>query len=1130
MNRLSNNQKITHITLFYLCVMLIFAIPLDLKADPIANCDSWVAKVVSIEGQVKVREDAENEWRSLKVEESLCGGEMVQVFGLSRAAVFLREQQTTIRLDQHTVMTLPEAKPGSSTFLEIVKGIANFFSRTPMSFKVKTPFLNAGIEGTEFSIKVKFETTEIIVMEGRVLVENTKGSVRLRNNEKAIATANMQPKKTLIVNSRDTVQWALYYPPIIDLSSKIQLKKAQEITRNKVFTFYETGNVVKAINELKKIPPEKRTISDDNLEASLLLSVGRVDQARLSLVNVIQTHPDNSTAQALESIIELVNNDKESSLRLARKAVANDSTSSIARIALSYALQANFNIELAIVNLEEAATLSPNNSLIQARIAELELARGQTNQALIAARRAALLNPDLSYTQTMLGFSYLIKVDLPSAISAFQQAITLDSSDPLPRLGLGLSKIRKGDLDGGTLEIEIAAGLNPNNPLIRTYLGKSYYDQKKGKLAANEYEVAKELDPKDPTSWFFQAIQKQTENRPVEALSDLQKAVKLNDNRLIYRSRQLIESDLAARNAALGRIFFNLDFQQRALVEGWNSIGNNFLDYSGHRFLADSYNSLPRHEIAQASELLQSQLLQPINSAPVSSSSSSSFSIQSQTDRSASDNIRSLLLIDTNGPTEASLNEFRPLFNRNKISLFSSGVIGNQDTLGDEVVISGIKDNFSFSLGQSHFQSEGFRNNNDTRNDAYNIYLQNKLIDDTHIVAEYRYLKAEQGDLQQRFNGDFASDLRKNLQAHLGRFGFHHTWSQQHALSGSFVYVDSNSAVQRILESNSIDTKINNQDFNIELQDSFKKKDFSLISGFGYYNRDQNRRVTGLVRESSLHQKESNYNGYLYSQFNLGKKFDLTIGLSADASDIDGTDANTHIHLNPKFGLTWKPTLDTTARLAAFRTSKRKLATNQTLEPTQIAGFNQFFDDIEDAVSWRYGIGIDHRLFSNLFAGIELSTRDLDNPKAVSWREDVGRSYLYWAPHPWWSLSTDYFYEYLDHKGSFAEAFNFTRTHRIQLGLTFVHPSGFTARLSPSFVYQKGEFFNFSTSSEARPGNDQFIVVGIMTGYRLPKRYGFLSIRIENLFDEHFNFQETDQKQPLFEKERRIIGGLTLNF
>jgi hypothetical protein len=35
----------------------------------------------------------------------------------------------------------------------------------------------------------------------------------------------------------------------------------------------------------------------------------------------------------------------------------------------------------------------------------------------------------------------------------------------------------------------------------------------------------------------------------------------------------------------------------------------------------------------------------------------------------------------------------------------------------------------------------------------------------------------------------------------------------------------------------------------------------------------------------------------------------------------------------------------TTLRAAAFRVLKRTLITDQTLEPTQVAGFNQFFDD-----------------------------------------------------------------------------------------------------------------------------------------------------------------------------------------
>ena len=103
----------------------------------------------------------------------------------------------------------------------------------------------------------------------------------------------------------------------------------------------------------------------------------------------------------------------------------------------------------------------------------------------------------------------------------------------------------------GGREIEIAASLDPNNSIARSYLGKAYYEEKRGPLDEREYAIAKELDPKDPTPWFYDAIAKQTTNRPVEALHDMQKAIELNDNRAVYRSRLLLDSDLAARSAAL---------------------------------------------------------------------------------------------------------------------------------------------------------------------------------------------------------------------------------------------------------------------------------------------------------------------------------------------------------------------------------------------------------------------------------------------------------------------------------------------------------------------------------------------------------------------------------------------------
>ena len=52
-------------------------------------------------------------------------------------------------------------------------------------------------------------------------------------------------------------------------------------------------------------------------------------------------------------------------------------------------------------------------------------------------------------------------------------------------------------------------------------------------------------------------------------------------------------------------------------MEGYKSVNTDPTDFSGHRFLADTYAALPRHEIARVSELLQSQLLQPINITPI---------------------------------------------------------------------------------------------------------------------------------------------------------------------------------------------------------------------------------------------------------------------------------------------------------------------------------------------------------------------------------------------------------------------------------------------------------------------------------------------------------------------------------
>ena len=148
-------------------------------------------------------------------------------------------------------------------------------------------------------------------------------------------------------------------------------------------------------------------------------------------------------------------------------------------------------------------------------------------------------------------------------------------------------------------------------------------------------------------------------------MHNLQKAKELNDNRAVYRSKLLLDSDEAARSASLGRIYTATWVSSSA---PWWKAGIRLTpiqaNFSAHRFLADSYSVLPRHEIARVSELLQSQLLQPINITPIQP-------------RLAESN---LFLISSQGPGGLSFNEFNPIFNRNRLALQGTGLVGENDT------------------------------------------------------------------------------------------------------------------------------------------------------------------------------------------------------------------------------------------------------------------------------------------------------------------------------------------------------------------------------------------------------------------------------------------------------------------
>jgi hypothetical protein len=206
-----------------------------------------------------------------------------------------------------------------------------------------------------------------------------------------------------------------------------------------------------------------------------------------------------------------------------------------------------------------------------------------------------------------------------------------------------------------------------------------------------------------------------------------------------------------------------------------------------------------------------------------------------------------------------------------------------------------------------------------------------------------------------------------------------------------------------------------------------------------------------------------------------------------------------------------------------------------------VAGFNQFFLDNPDGTdSWRYGVGIDQKFAQSFFGGAELSKREMDVPfenaltssdDMADWTQEMARAYFYWTPHRWLALSAEYQFEWVKRSPSPAfgeEQIARAETHRVPLGIGFFHPSGITMAIKTTYVDQDGRFV--TPLGDTAPGDDRFWVVDAFLGYRLPRRWGYVSIGVKNLFDQRFNFQDSDPRNPFISPGRLVLGKLTLEF
>jgi len=1070
-----------------------------------------------MQGDVEIQRAGQTTWmRVERLDARLCQGDRLRVGARSRAALLIGPQ-ALIRVDQNTAVELHVT--AEETRVAFDSGAVYSISRTPRRYRVITPYMNAGVEGTEFLVSVGADYADLAVYEGRVTAEDPAGGrearTLLRDGQAARFARGAPAAVRLLVRPTDAVQWALYYPP---LDSEV------------------TGELPDCERVAAGARPQCLAA-----RASALLRRGSVEAAERDIRAAQALAPEGAEAMALAALIRVVKNDKTGALELARRALSQDGRSVRAWLALSYALQAHFNLAEALAAAGQAAQLEPASAVAQARHAELLLSSGRLQEAERAAAAAVQASPADSRARTVLGFAQLARLDTAAAREQLEQALELDPSDPLPRLGLGLAAIKDGRLADGRREIEIAVALDPQNALLRSYLGKAYSDEQRDELASVQLDRAKQLDPLDPTPWFYNAIRLQALNRPAAALVELHESIERNDARGVYRSRLLLDQDQAARSASLARIHSDLGFDELAVSEARYALIGDPGSFEAHRFLAETYLQIPRFEIARTSELLQSQLLQPVNAAPLPP---------------RLQQIRNPVLPGS-GPVTPSFQEFNPLFARDRHALSFGAAAGSAATWSDEVVYGHYRGGRSFQLGQYHHETDGFRANADMHQDFYRVFYQEDLGPKTSYQVELSHGDTRAGDARFQFEpGSFSPFQRGRLEATTLRFGGRHSRDPESTLIVSLIaqrretrFADS---ILDPLFRVDFDSARQIRAYSGELQYQARGDAGDVIIGGGLFEQEETGSSTStldlfgpppMVTATPIEATTRSANAYVYGHLGRSARKRLVVGLSADAMESRGAASpRDDTEANPKFGAVLPLGGHTIIRLAAFRGTKRlPSAATPSIEPTHVAGFNQVFDDLNRTRFWRYGAAVDRNWSKSVFGGIELTRRELEVPDAIvagtteERSEWLHRAYWSWLVSPRVAAGAEFIVERLARDMTppsgpvFVPAEIDTRS--LPLTLTYHVASGFFVRSRLSHVRQDVRSRNdFGAEQRLR---ERFSIADISFGARLPRRRGAVSLEVNNLFDEKFRYRDTAfeglPRVPLYAPERAVFARLQLN-
>ncbi|MBF0573310.1 MAG: FecR domain-containing protein, partial [Desulfamplus sp.] len=531
------------------------------------SAEDYAGKLVFSEGTVLFSLDKGNSWAAVTPAMEFPEGAYIKVGSDGQAALMLNDR-SQIRLSAGSVLYLkkrgsaPDEKVNKPGVLEMFSGKLWFRNKRKGSKPVfETPVISASIRGTEMALDVANDgSANITVLEGQVRCTNSQGEAVIGRGEGVTSKKGEAPIITKLLKPEKSVQWLLLTPDIrgpADEESKVENK-----------------------------------IEKDGMFAA-------------------------------EKAMELFIQGEDSSLETARNAVKLAPNRASTYVALATILQSKGQFEEALENAEKARTFDPISVPALVRTVELLLGLDKVNNAENLVFSYNNSNKEVSNKDVRIsmlqGYISLIKLDSKRAENLFKQAIEKKRDLASAYLGLGLALYHQKRTAEGLENMEKACLLDPLAAYPHNYLAKAQYELGERYEAEIELKRASTLDPYDPTPHMYLATILADTYRPGEGIKALEKSISLNDNKLMTRSRYLLDQDRASKNISLAWSLTTMGLYEWADAKGDQAVWDDESNSSAYIFRASRAQIMGQVDADTIGDMKRADLLKPVNANTYSS-------------------------------------------------------------------------------------------------------------------------------------------------------------------------------------------------------------------------------------------------------------------------------------------------------------------------------------------------------------------------------------------------------------------------------------------------------------------------------------------------------------------------------